>query len=116
MLPRREEMGIGICDRDRGVPYPLRDRSGWEPEVDEKRHVAVAKVVHADPWKISLLCGCAHLLSHLVMREGKYPLMRLDALEIHSRAQFLFEEWWHLDDAPGRAGLGRARLVTISNF
>lgn len=116
MLPRREKVGIGVCDRDQGVSYSLRDDSGWEPEVDEKRHVAVAKVVHAEPGKVSLLRCCLHLLSHLVMREGKYPLMRLDALEVHHRAQFLFEEWWHLDDAPGRARLGRTRLVTIPDL
>lgn len=98
------------------MPYPLRDRSGWESKVDEKRHVAMTKVVHADLGKVSLLRGRLHLLSNLVMREEKYPLVRLDALEIHHRAQLLFEEWRHLDDAPGCAGLGRARLVTIPDL
>lgn len=118
MLSRREQMGVGVGvgDRDRGAPYPLRDGSGRETEVDEKRHVAVAQVVHADPGKAGLLCGRVHLFSHLIVREGKYPLVWLGALEVHHSAQLLFEERRHLDDAPGRAGLGRARLVATSDL
>ena len=50
------------------------------------------------------------------MREGEDPLMGLDAFKVHHGAQLLFKEWQHLDDAPGCAGLGRARLVAIPDF
>lgn len=116
MLPRWEEMGVGEGDRDRRVPYPFRDCRSRESEVDEKRYVTVAQVVHADPGKVSLLCGQPHLLSHLVVREGEDPLMRLNALEAHHRAQLLFEEWRHLDDAPGHARFGRTRLVAAPDL
>lgn len=99
VLPYREEMGVGVGDRDRGVPYPLGDGGSGKPEVDEQRHMAVAQVVNADSGKTSLLRGDAHLLSHLVMCEGEYPLARLDSLQVHHRAQLLFEKRRHLHDA-----------------
>lgn len=78
--------------------------------------MAMAQVVHANSGKVGFLCGRLHLLSHLVMCEGEDPFVRLDAFEIHYRAQLLFEEWRHLDYASGRARLGRARLVAASDF
>lgn len=72
--------------------------------------------MNADVRKPRTLNANLHLLSYLAMREGEYPLVRLDALQAHHRTQFLFEERWHLNDTPGYAGLGRAHYVTTADL
>lgn len=100
-------MSHALCDGERG-----------EAHLDQQRHVAVAKVVYADPLHLGGIASALHLMRQIVLRDAEQPVMGPDVVaQLDILAHLLDEELRHRHGANGLLGFGiRNNVFALSTL